>query len=187
MPAPQGNQYANGNPGGGRNSLFDERFIRQAYQLCLLGATDAQIADFFGVCETTINTWKTQHQEFSEALKRGKFIADANVAESLYRKACGYSHEDTENKVVNGEIVKVPITKHYPPDTTACIFWLKNRQRKIWRDKQEVEHSALSDQPLVFRFATPEERGMFNEPGKTGQTDRQAAQILDAGGDGHSY
>ena len=40
-----------------------------------------------------------------------------------------------------GQVTLTPIIKHYPPDTTAAIFWLKNRKTDQWRDKQDVEHS----------------------------------------------
>jgi hypothetical protein len=39
----------------------------------------------------------------------------------------------------------VPYTEHYPPDTTACIFWPKNRRRDKWRDKHEIEHDVSED------------------------------------------
>jgi hypothetical protein len=70
-----------------------EEYDEQARKLCLLGATDAELADFFGVSEQTLNTWKKVHPKFLESMNRGKIIADAEVAEKLYHRACGYSHE----------------------------------------------------------------------------------------------
>lgn len=128
-----------------RLSVFREEYIKQAYRLSLLGATDKEMADFFGVCEKTFNLWKKKNPELLQSIKRGKDEADSRVAKSLYRRATGYERDEVELKVVSlgnnqGSIVKeVPIIKHYPPDTTACIFWLKNRQKEKWRDKQEVE------------------------------------------------
>lgn len=108
---------------------------RVAYHLALLGATDAQLADAFGVSEGTVGNWKAR-PEFSVAVKKGKTIADAQVAESLFKRACGYSH--TAVKIFcdarTGKKEVIEYTEHYPPDTTACIFWLKNRQPALWRD-----------------------------------------------------
>lgn len=127
--------------GGGAPTKYNVKYNKQAYKLSLMGATDADLADIFDVTETTINNWKEAHPKFFESIKKGKADADSNVAVSLYKRANGYSHPDVDVKVVDGEIVETPLTKHYPPDTAAAIFWLKNRQPKKWRDKQEVENT----------------------------------------------
>lgn len=126
---------------GGRPSLYSPEYAEQAFKLCLLGATDKDLAGFFCVEESTINNWKVAHPEFLESIKGGKDEADAKVAHSLYNRALGYSHPDIDIRVANGEIVETPIIKHYPPDATSAIFWLKNRQRDKWRDKVEQELS----------------------------------------------
>jgi len=128
---------------GGRPSLYREEHAEQARKLCLLGAKDAELADFFGVTEQTINGWKKSRKAFFDALNGGKLEADAKVANSLYQRALGYSHPDVHISNYQGEITVTPITKYYPPDTTAAIFWLKNRRRSDWRDKQDV--SVTSD------------------------------------------
>jgi hypothetical protein len=125
--------------GRGRPTKYQPAFSEQTEKLCRLGATDAEIADFFGVDESTVNTWKKRHPEFSKSLKDGKLQADMEVAEKLYRRALGYSHESVKIFVHEGNPVIVPYTERYPPDTAAMIFWLKNRQPKKWRDKVEVE------------------------------------------------
>ncbi len=122
----------------GRRSAFKTEYVDQARKYCLLGATDAQLADFFGVDERTINRWKQRHPEFCQSLKEGKAEADARVAESLYRRALGYTHPAEDIRVVDDAVVRTETEKHYPPDTTACIFWLKNRQPAMWRDKVAV-------------------------------------------------
>lgn len=124
----------------GRPTKFKEEFVEQAFKLCLLGATTKELADFFEVSIDTICEWMHVHPEFSEALNGGRERADAQIAKSLYRKALGYSHPETVIHNHNGQIIKTEIIKHYPPDTTACIFWLKNRQPKKWRDKIEVSN-----------------------------------------------
>ena len=127
----------------GRPSKYKVEYNFQVEKLCKLGATDKEIADFFEVEESTINNWKKDYPEFLESIKAGKVQADANVAQSLYHRAIGYEHEDIDIRVVDKEIVETPLIKHYPPDPTAAIFWLKNRQSSKWRDKNEqsVEHS----------------------------------------------
>jgi transposase-like protein len=124
----------------GRPTKYKPEFAQQAAKLCLLGATDAQLADFFEVSVSTINLWKTQHPEFSESIKVPKGQADERVEQSLYRRAMGYEHDEVDIRVIEGAVVQTPIRKFYPPDTTAAIFWLKNRKPADWRDKQEVEH-----------------------------------------------
>lgn len=123
---------------GEKNSKYKPEYDEQAYKLCLLGAIDAQLADFFGVTETTINNWKNDHPTFFESLKRGKMLADADVAHSLYQRAKGYSCLETKIATHEGRITdQVDVVKHYPPDATSAIFFLKNRQPKMWRDKTE--------------------------------------------------
>lgn len=141
--------------GAGRPTDYKPEYNEQAYKLCLLGHTDKELASFFEVSESTINLWKLEHIEFSESIKRGKDIADADISQKLYHRAIGYSHPDVEIKVVaegqglGSRIEEVPVIKHYPPDPTSMIFWLKNRQPKKWRDKQEVEHSGEITNPSI--------------------------------------
>jgi hypothetical protein len=143
----------------GRPSKYKPEYAEQAYKLCLLGATDKQLADFFSTSEQTVNSWKENYPEFLESLKRGKEIADATVAEKLYHRAIGYEHEEIVTASFQGRITDtMEITKHYAPDPTAAIFWLKNRQPKQWRDKHEVE-SKNENTNNNFNFdITPEER-----------------------------
>lgn len=123
----------------GRPSSYKPEYAEQAYKLCLLGAIDRDMADFFGVSEVTFNTWKKEHPEFLKSLKEGREYADANVASRLYERAMGYEHPEDKIFNDNGVPLIVPTIKHYPPDSTAAIFWLKNRQRDKWRDKHETE------------------------------------------------
>lgn len=129
----------------GRPSVYRPEYAQQAYRHCLLGATDVQLAELFGVSVPTIDKWKQSKPEFLQALRDGKEKADANVAQSLYRRALGYSHRAVKILTVarganlGSEVVEVPYVERYPPDTPAAIFWLKNRQRDTWRDKMEQE------------------------------------------------
>lgn len=139
-----------------RPSSFKPEYAEQAYKLCLLGATDVELADFFDTSEQTINAWKSRHPEFLEALTRGKGVADANVAEKLYRRALGYSHEAVKIFNHQGEPLVVPYVEHYPPDTTAAIFWLKNRNSKAWRDRQE--HTGANGDPIQLVLSNADAR-----------------------------
>lgn len=137
---------------GGRPTKYKEEYDEQVYKLCLLGSTDKDIASFFEVDESTINRWKLEHDGFCESLKRGKFLADANVAERLYKRAMGYEHKEDKIFNNNGEALVVGTTKHYAPDTTAAIFWLKNRQPELWRDKPEpTDNNEVAPVKIVIK------------------------------------
>lgn len=122
---------------GGQPTLYRFEYNEQAYKLCLLGATDAEIADFFRVTEQTVNNWKSYYPEFFESMQRGKILADANISEKLYHRALGYSHEDEKLFLSDGEVIRAETTKHYPPDTGAARLWLLNRRPKDWRANVE--------------------------------------------------
>lgn len=127
-------------PSRGRPSSYETAFAEQAKKLCALGATDAELADFFEVSIRTIANWQAQHEEFLQALKGGKEKADDRVEKSLYHRAVGYSHDAV--KIFMPANAPSPVyakyREHVPPDTTACIFWLKNRRPELWRDKSDV-------------------------------------------------
>ena len=87
--------------------------------------------------------------EFAAALKQGREIADATAAERLFQRAIGFSHEVEKVVQSGGKPVTVKYTEHYPPDTTALVYWLKNRQRGWWRDKPEPEPATVSNEALA--------------------------------------
>jgi len=122
-------------------SKYKPEYNAQVIKLCKLGATDKDLASFFNVCERTLNNWKLDSPELLQSLKEGKEEADNNVAESLYKRAMGYEHTAVHISNYKGAITQTPFTKHYAPDATSMIFWLKNRRPDLWRDKQEIEHS----------------------------------------------
>ena len=134
----------------GRPTTFKEEYIEQVYKLCLLGATDVEMSDFFGCSKSTFNLWKKKQPKFSDSIHRGKLISDAEVAEKLREKALGYSHKDMHVSSYEGNITLTPITKHYAPDTQAASLWLRNRQPDKWRDKQEHNVGFDPNAPLVL-------------------------------------
>lgn len=126
----------------GRPTDYRESYAEGARRLAKLGATDAEVAEFYGVDVRTIYRWKNAHSEFSQALKAGKDEADERVERSLYHRAIGYEQEAV--KIFMPSSAEEPVYAKYvekiAPDTTAAIFWLKNRRPEDWRDKREVEH-----------------------------------------------
>jgi hypothetical protein len=136
---------------GGRPSLYKPEYVEQAKKLCLLGATDQEMADFFKVALSTLNLWKLRHPEFSESLSEGKQAADSRVVRSLYQQAVGYEQDEVKIFMpANAEKpVYAPFRAKVAPNVTAAIFWLKNRRREDWRDKVDLEHSGSVDMKAV--------------------------------------
>lgn len=124
---------------GGRPSKYKPEFVKLAAKACEIGFTDEDLADLFEVSPRTIANWKLNHPEFLQSLKVSKEAADDKVERSLYSRALGYRHEDVDIRVIDGQVVTTPLVKYYPPDTTACIFWLKNRRPEAWRDRPDGE------------------------------------------------
>lgn len=133
--------------GRGRPSSYKPEFAEQARKLCELGATDMELADFFEVDARTIYRWKHDHEDFCQSLKVGKDHADERVERSLYQRAIGYEQDEVKIFMPAGasEPVYAPYRAKIAPETTAGIFWLKNRRGDRWRDKQDVELSAVGD------------------------------------------
>jgi len=122
-----------------RPTAYKPEYAAQAKVMCELGATDAHLAEAFNVSTVTINAWKAQFPEFLNSLKIGKEPADNMVERSLYQRAIGYSHPEDHISNYQGEVTITPTIKHYPPDTTACIFWLKNRKPEQYRANPEPD------------------------------------------------
>ncbi|QFY45050.1 hypothetical protein F6R98_10435 [Candidatus Methylospira mobilis] len=140
----------------GRPTLYRDEYAEQAYKLCLLGMTDAEMAEFFEVSESTINLWKIEYPEFSESIAMGKGVADAAVAEALYKSATG-AHFIKEDRAVSdgcGGTKIITMEKQLPPESRAQSFWLKNRQPQQWRDKVEVNATMKLDQETLAMIET---------------------------------
>lgn len=124
-----------------RPSQYRAEFAELAKNYCLLGAKDDDLAEFFGVTDRTIRTWKRDHPDFADALAAGKARADSLVARALYNNAVG-------------------------GDTTACIFWLKNRQKHAWRDRHEIDHSGkVAVDPIQLLLSQVEGTGFKPKDG----------------------
>lgn len=148
----------------GRPSKFDNIDLKQVESLARRGWTDEEMSNFFGVVRSTWYKWKADKKEFSDALKNWKDEADERVERTLYERAIGYSCPDTKFATFEGRITDTAqYTKFYPPETTACIFWLKNRQPGKWRDKIDHEltgkdgEAIKTDNTMRIEFVVPKE------------------------------
>lgn len=114
------------------------------------GLTDEQIASNIGITRKTLAEWKTKYSDICDTLKRGKAVVDIQVENALLKRALGYSYDEvTRGRVLDydpstGQVVgshmeiTKTVKKEVQGDTTAQIFWLKNRRPEQWRDKRDV-------------------------------------------------
>ena len=117
---------------------YRPKYAELAYKLAQLGIPHKQIAEILEISESTFYEWQGRRADFKAALKAGMALADANVANSVYRGAFGYSHPEEVIKVIDDKVVRVPTMKHYPPNPHLATFWLKNRQPELWKEKVEI-------------------------------------------------
>lgn len=120
----------------GRPTKFNLRLSAKIAVLYAKGLTDKQVAKEVGISERTINYWKKTNPEFLQTLNEAKDVADDMIEASLFNRAIGYTHPEEKVFLYLGKPVKVKTFKHYPPDVTAQIFWLKNRRPNEWRENQ---------------------------------------------------
>ena len=111
------------------------------------GLTDDQIAKNIGINRDTLYRWKKAHSDISDALKRGKEVIDRQVENALLSRALGYTYDEV---TFEGGVETKRVRKQVVPDTTAQIFWLKNRKPEEWRDKREIVKDDDNDQVLLF-------------------------------------
>lgn len=140
-------------PDNAPKDIFEPSHCQLAANLANLGLPDVRIAEVFGISHDTIEKWQRDFPEFAVAIKSGRVPADGDVARSLYERALGFKFKTQEpiklkethydnngRKISEKERVEViEVEKAVPADTVACIFWLKNRQRSLWRDR--IEHT----------------------------------------------
>jgi hypothetical protein len=159
---------------GGRPSKYVPKLNKQAESLARLGLTDKEIAEFFGIAESTFYEWKDAYPKFAEAIKKGKLPADAKVVDSLFKRATGYKYKEViyekidtkevldaeSDSTITKDIYRKRITtREVSPDTMAAIYWLNNRRSNVekgaqrWAQKQEIDHSNRGEKfgtvPLV--------------------------------------
>lgn len=146
-----------GRPSKGKEK-WNPNIIEQAQLICAEeGVTDVELAKEFGVSIQTIDLWKRRYPEFKVALREGKDDFDTvRVEGSLLKRAMGYSYEEVKTETMTdlrGNLIKaLKVTKtlkQLAPDTTAQIFWLKNRNRARWKDYKAMEMSGPDGKPIV--------------------------------------
>lgn len=129
---------------------------------CRNGADNGVLAKKLGCGKTTISKLIKNYPEFKKLIKESKEDADFKVEAALYRKALGYEYEEVTTEVVvnkdgSGTTTVVKKTKkHISGDTTAQIFWLKNRKQEDWKDRQEVNMSVTTFEQMM-QAATSED------------------------------
>ena len=117
------------------------------------GLIDEKIAKNMGISRSTLNVWKTKYPDISDALKKGKEVIDRQVENALLKRTLGYEYKEIKEKEEDGVITeRITTIKQVIPDTTAQIFWLKNRKPDKWRDKQEYEdHTAIDKLDSILK------------------------------------
>lgn len=138
----------------GRPTDYREEYAEQARKLCELGATDADLADFFEVSVVTIWRWRTRHEKFCSALRAGKDASDDRVVRSLYQRAVGYEFDAVKIFMPAGasEPVYAPYREHVPPEFGSMKLWLCNRRGEEWRDKQDHSITGADGGPLAVEI-----------------------------------
>ena len=145
---------------GGAPTKYKTAYAEQAKKLCLLGCIDKELASFFEISVATLNNWKKDHRGFLESVRAGRIVADASVADKLFKRAMGFYYDEVtfENtsleKILEEENIKMPaykkkvVRKFVIPDVGAQTMWLKNRQKDKWREKLMVNFNELTDEQL---------------------------------------
>lgn len=164
----------------GRPTKYQPQYDEQAYKLCLLGATDIDLANFFNVAESTIHKWKLDYPSFSESITRGKAVADMEVAQSLYTgtkdrvveesqafKVKRVYYTDEGKRIEEEKIEIVPVERVIPGEFRNQQFWLKNRKPAMWRDKTEIDHTTKGERINLANVPTDVLKTLLNASGQS--------------------
>lgn len=118
------------------------------------GKTNQEIANKMGIGVSTLYEWLNKHVELTEALKVSKEVIDDQVEDTLLKRALGYMSTETRTETYkDGSTKVITTTKEILPDVTAQIFWLKNRRRDQWRDRQDLEHTGKDGGDIKIELA----------------------------------
>lgn len=136
----------------GRPTAYKATYAKQAEKLCLLGATDQEIADFLEIDVRTLYRWKHTHDDFCQALIVGKETADDRVERSLFQRAIGYEQDEVKIFMPSGaeSPVYAPFRAKIAADVGAAKLWLTNRRGDKWRDVSRTELEAVGDLAAVI-------------------------------------
>lgn len=134
---------------GGRPSKYETNvkpYLKQIEQWVRNGLTEEEIAKKCNVAYSTFREYKKQFSALADALKSNRELADLEVEASLFKRATGYEYDEVTKELIDGELVVTKVvTKQMAPDTTAQIYWLKNRLPHIYRDRHEINHTGSMD------------------------------------------
>lgn len=151
LPSKRGAKYEETDRWNTRRIYDPTKHPEMIFNMALAGLTEERMSNCLLIDVKTLESWKNKYPEVKEKLNAGRDLSVSTVARSLYDRANGYSHPDTHIIVCKGEVIETPIIKHYPPDTGAAIFFLKNKTRgheMHWMDVQNVEHSGPQQGPI---------------------------------------
>lgn len=152
----------------GRPGVYSEHYPELARRLALLGVTDKEMASVFGISVEGLYVWDKKYPDFMKSRARGGMVADGAVAARLFHRAVGYDHEAVKIFMPQGaeEPIYAPYTEHYPPDTQAATWWLKNRQKDKWQDKTDINWNgrlAVAAVPIDMAQLTEEQREVMRD------------------------
>lgn len=150
-------------PGPGRPLEYRREFAAVARGMAKMGATDFEIAEELGVVTSTLWLWRSKFREFSNSLLEGKHAFDDRAERSLAMKAIGYTYHSEKIFCHEGEVIRVPIVEHVPPDVGAIKMWLGNRRPEKWKEKAELKLSP--DEAFLEMLKIVSEGGLRSEGG----------------------
>jgi len=168
--------------------LMDESIIKRSYKLSLLGLTNAEIALALNIPNNQFGQWQTQYPVLAQALAQGREVASANVAQSLYKRAVGYSVEVEEVRTVDKDLQTVKYKKYFPPSVQAAMYWLNNRDKNRWGNVKKLEHGGTINHnmtgaiPVDLSDLTVEELKLAAKLGMK-LVDQNEQRTIDADGD----
>jgi hypothetical protein len=136
----------------GAKETYKPEYVEQVKRLAALGLIESEIATFFGRAHKTIKNWRLAHPDFDEAMRVGKEIADERVVLRLYERAVGFYYEAEKVMMVDGKPQVVKYQEYLPPDTTAIIFWSKNRMPEEWRERRDASELPPPQEEEALEF-----------------------------------
>lgn len=166
----------------GRPTDYKPEFCDVAVSACARGATIATVAEMLGVHRATIYRWMAEHQEFCDAIRVAREIADEIVGFSLYERAVGYTYDAVKILQHDGVPLIVPYREHVPPDVSAQKHWLANRQPDKWREVSRHEHSGPNGSAINLADASDIEQARRVAFALGRVIERQRMKAADAAG-----
>ena len=145
----------------GRPSVYRPENAEIARCSCMMGATNGALAERFEVCRRTIDNWIATIPEFSNAVRKGREVADETVVAALFARATGMEQRMTKVFCFRGQPVTATYTQQLPPDVRACIFWLRNRRPEQWRQNRPLVEKEEDDDAWVRALDASSERALL--------------------------